>query len=160
MDSILTKSVALADAGLIIGPRTLVDLEELVREVAITSIPDEIQLTLGKLPSVSCDRAKMVQVFQNLLQNAFEHGNATEIQISSLLDDGGILLEISNNGISIPTKYKDLIFEQNFTTKKDGGLGLSIVKRIIEAHKWTILLETTNPVTFKIHIPLGDVEIE
>jgi len=157
MDSILTKSVELAEAGIIIGTRTQVNLEELFKEVTVTTIPDSIQLEFSKLPTLNCDRAKMVQVIQNLLHNADEHGKATSISISSKHEGDGLSLLFSNNGVPIPDEYKDQIFDQSFSTKKNGGLGLSIVKRIVEAHGWEISLDTTKPVTFSIHIPSRDV---
>jgi len=157
MDSILTKSVELAEAGIIIGTRTQVNLEELFKEVTVTTIPDSIQLEFSKLPTLNCDRAKMVQVIQNLLHNADEHGKATSISISSKHEGDGLSLLFSNNGVPIPDEYRDQIFDQSFSTKKNGGLGLSIVKRIVEAHGWEISLDTTKPVTFSIHIPSRDV---
>ena len=160
MDSILTKSVELAEAGIIIGTRTRVNLEELIKEVSVTSIPDSIRLESSGLPSLNCDRAKMVQVIQNLLNNAYEHGEATSISISSKQVTDGISVLFTNNGIPIPEEYRGRIFEQSFSTKKNGGLGLSIVQRIIEAHGWTISLEETQAVTFSIHIPSRDVHVK
>ena len=87
MDAILSKSIALAEAGIIIGARDFVNLENLIREVAKTSIPDEINLIIGGLPHLNCDREKMVQVIQNLMQNAYQHGNAKTITVSSRIKD-------------------------------------------------------------------------
>ncbi len=159
MDSILTKSIALADAGIIIGTKTLVNFEELIKEVAVTSIPDDISLEVGELPLLNCDRAKMVQVIQNLLHNAFEHGKATSITISSKQDTNGVSVMIANDGIPIPEEFLERIFEQSVSVKQNGGLGLIIVKRIIEAHGWEISLEKVQPTTFKIYIPIKTIQL-
>lgn len=157
MNSILTTSVALAEAGVIIGVRESVNLEQLIREVALTSIPDEIQLKLGDLPTLNCDRAKMVQVMQNLMQNAYEHGRATTITVSSRKEVDGLSLSIVNDGLPIPEAYYNMFFKKEFSTKDKGGLGLSIIKSIVNAHGWKISLENTNPTTISIQIPSKDV---
>ncbi|MHA1614171.1 MAG: sensor histidine kinase, partial [Candidatus Thorarchaeota archaeon] len=159
MDSILSKSIALAEAGIIIGTKTLVNFEELIKEVAVTSIPDDISLEFGELPLLNCDRAKMVQVVQNLLQNAFEHGKATSITISSKPDRDGVSVMITNDGIPIPDDFRERIFEESVSLKQNGGLGLIIVKRIIEAHGWEISLEQVQPTTFKIYIPVQSIQL-
>ncbi|MBE0526834.1 MAG: PAS domain-containing sensor histidine kinase, partial [Candidatus Thorarchaeota archaeon] len=160
MDSILSKSLILADAGIIIGPKTFSNLNDLIYEVAKTSIPDEVQVKYGELPSLNCDRAKMVQVMQNLMKNAHEHGMATTISISLNKEMDEYSLSFTNDGIPIPEEYRTRIFEQGFSTKEKGGLGLSIVKRIIEAHGWKISLESIDPTTFQIQIPSKDISYD
>ncbi|MHA2114835.1 MAG: PAS domain S-box protein, partial [Candidatus Thorarchaeota archaeon] len=73
IESILTKSVALADAGSVIGSKDLIDLSVLIKEAAMTSLSGTVNLALGAIPFVRCDRDKMMQVFLNILQNAHEH---------------------------------------------------------------------------------------
>ena len=59
-----------------------------------------------------------------------------------------------------PVTSFNTTFEQDFTTKEKGGLGLSIVKRIIEAHGWKIQLESLEPATIQIMIPSKDIRYE
>lgn len=160
MDSILSRSVSLADAGIVIGPKTFSNLNDLIFEVAKTSVPDEIQVKYGDLPSLNCDRAKMMQVIQNLMNNAHEHGNATEISVSINKEVDDYSLSFTNDGIPIPEEYRNRIFEPGFSTKEHGGLGLSIIKRIIEAHGWRISLESVEPTTFRIKIPTKDIHFD
>ncbi len=159
MDSILSKSIALAEAGIIIGTKTLVNFEELIKEVAVTSIPDDIRLEFGELPLLNCDRSKMVQVIQNLLHNAYEHGKATSIIISSKQDKDGVSVMLENDGMPIAEEIRERIFEESVSIKQDGGLGLIIVKRIVEAHGWEISLEQGLPTTFKIYIPIKAIQL-
>jgi PAS domain S-box-containing protein len=160
MDAILSRSVILADAGIIIGNKTFTDLNELVIDVAATSIPDNIQIRHNKLPSLNCDHAKMVQVFQNLMMNAHEHGEASIITIDVEKQQDEYAISISNDGIPIPSEYGDKIFEQGFSSKPHGGLGLSIVKRIIEAHGWKISLDSCKPTTIQICVPSKDIRYD
>ena len=158
MDAILSNSVTLAEAGIIIGPKSYINFQELVHDVAATSIPDEIQIEHDDLPSLNCDRAKMVQVIQNLMNNAHEHGNASIINIDTKKETDTCSITFTNNGIPIPEEYAHRIFDQGFSTKEKGGLGLDIAKRIIEAHGWAITLQNADPVTLKIQIPIDDIK--
>ncbi|MHA2231608.1 MAG: ATP-binding protein, partial [Candidatus Hodarchaeales archaeon] len=58
-----------------------------------------------------------------------------------------------NDGTPIPALHRSQIFRRGFTTKKGGGMGLSIVKKLIEAHDWKITLEDGPETTFRIWIP-------
>ncbi|MFQ5981095.1 MAG: PAS domain S-box protein [Candidatus Heimdallarchaeota archaeon] len=155
MDNLLTHSVALADAGQIIEKSNEVELGQLVWEVSQLDIPNSVVFASDTLPTIKGDRQKLFQVFQNLFQNAIIHGNPSKIKISSLDSEEGITLLISNDGTPIPDEARAKIFQRGFTTKEDGGgLGLTIVKRLIEAHGWQIALEGTTETTFGIHIPM------
>lgn len=160
MNEILQRSLALADAGLIIDQTTEVDLNEIVQEAAETIIPDDVEFisTNGELPRVSGDREKLLQIVQNLFENAVTHGAPQKIRISRRDSMGNINLLISNDGKAIPPELSSKIFNQGFSTKsaKKGGLGLAIVRRIIEAHGWEIHLENNDPPTFRITIPADE----
>ena len=143
MNTFLTQSVSLADAGLVIGQRVIVNLNTIAEEVAATLIPDHIQFKHSNLPFVHCDREKITQVFQNLILNALEHGKPKEIRISVEEDQEYLCLLFSNDGFQIPAEHRARIFDQGFTTKDGGGLGLTITQRIINAHDWSISLDST-----------------
>ena len=66
------------------------------------------------------------------------------------------LLKISNDGKKIPYNQKDKIW-QKFSLKNDyqSGLGLLVVKDIVQAHKWDIKLEIEPQTTFIIEIPVS-----
>ncbi|MHA2425758.1 MAG: PAS domain S-box protein, partial [Candidatus Thorarchaeota archaeon] len=158
METLLSRSVALADAGMVIGETNSVDLTQLFIEVALTTLPDSTSIDVASMPFVICDRDKMMQVAQNILTNAVEHGEANRIEVSYKLSEHDLSIMFSNNGVTIPKKIRGKIFDEGFTTRDHGGLGLNIVKRIIEAHGWEIILEDTKEVSFKISIPLKDVK--
>jgi two-component system phosphate regulon sensor histidine kinase PhoR len=92
---------------------------------------------------VYADKEKIQQVICNLVDNAIKYGKSGGHIVASVYntDDNTILVEISDNGIGIPEKYLNRIFERFYRTSggrnkdvKGSGLGLAICKHIIEAH--------------------------
>ncbi len=94
--------------------------------------------TPSDLPPVSVDRRRMVQVFQNVLQNAIEHagpGGRVWVEAQALGDqeDERIRVAIRDSGPGFQEADLPRVFEPFFTRRRGGtGLGLSIVQRIVE----------------------------
>lgn len=115
-----------------------------------------------KLPLFKFDRGLIEQVLQNLLLNALHYTpNGTQIEIKADLLDENCVFSISDNGPGIPDDQLELIFEKFYRlpqTKAGGsGLGLSIVKGFLEAHKGIIKAENNKNggVTFIITLPVA-----
>jgi signal transduction histidine kinase len=148
-------SVALADAGLIIEETLNVDLDSLVKEVASSIIPSRVEFSQEEMPIISADQRKVAQIFRNLFDNAIQHGQPSKIEVSSTKTDGEHMIRIANDGKTIPDVHRARIFQRGFTTSKSGqGFGLAIVKRLVEAHGWTIKLLDERETTFEIRIPV------
>jgi two-component system cell cycle sensor histidine kinase/response regulator CckA len=148
-------SVALADAGLIIEETSNVDLSALVREVAESTIPDNIEYSQDGLPVVDADQRKVAQIFRNLFDNAVQHGQPSKIVVSTTTSHEAHQIRVTNDGKAIPETLRTKIFLRGFTTSKKGqGFGLAIVKRLVEAHGWTIKLLKDKETTFEIEIPI------
>ncbi|MFP4240833.1 MAG: ATP-binding protein [Chitinispirillaceae bacterium] len=98
---------------------------------------------------ISADRAKMQQVFINLLENACEHSSSSSeivIEVENSPDNNAVRIKVIDQGDGIKEEYLEHLFEPFFTTRKSGtGLGLGIVKRIIESHGGSIRLENNTP---------------
>jgi signal transduction histidine kinase len=123
-------------------------LNELVRETApmlgreLTRDKISLQLRLDDtLPPIFADRVQVQQVLVNLFTNAIHSLRATRgrtrcIVIRSVrLDGQDVLLDVSDNGIGIPSETMEQIFDVFFTTKANGtGIGLSLCRTIIEKH--------------------------
>jgi len=126
-------------------------IQELVKEVFENlswkgeqkNISFSIKKECEKPLTVYADKEKIRQVFTNLVDNAVKYGKHNGSVIASMYntDDKNILVEISDDGIGIPEKYLDRIFERFYRTtegrNRDAtgtGLGLAICKHIIEAH--------------------------
>jgi two-component system phosphate regulon sensor histidine kinase PhoR len=97
--------------------------------------------------TVFADKEKIRQVFTNLIDNSIKYGKYGGAIVASMYntDDKNILVEISDDGMGIAEKNLDRVFERFFRTSEGrgrdvtgSGLGLSISKHIIEAHKHTI----------------------
>ncbi len=147
-------SVALADAGLIIEETENVELTSLVKEVADSIIPQSVDYLQEELPVVNADQRKVAQIFRNLFDNAIQHGQPKRIEVKGVKTDGAYRIRITNDGKIIPDFQRSKIFLRGFTTSKNGqGYGLAIVKRLVEAHGWTIKLLAERVTTFEIVIP-------
>lgn len=85
------------------------------------------------------DPERLQQFFENLFRNAIEHGgDDVTIKIGSLDGEG---FYVEDDGPGIPNEKREVIFDSGFTTNRDGtGFGLAIVKEIVEAHGWTIIV--------------------
>ena len=87
---------------------------------------------------VMADREKLIQVFLNLFQNAIqasEQGGVIVVLLSREPASGWVQMEINNRGEMIAADLLGKVFEPFYTTRAHGtGLGLNIVKRIVEAH--------------------------
>lgn len=113
--------------------------------------------------SYSCDAGKLKQVMSNLIKNAFEatsQGDFIHITLRYLPAQGEALpklsVVVSNNGLPIPEYEIGHIFTPFITYKKGGtGVGLAIVKKIIELHYGTICVSSDESLTsFTILLPL------
>jgi signal transduction histidine kinase len=89
------------------------------------------------LPSIYFQKDKLLQVFLNLLTNAIEAENTRNtIFVRSYMDDSDdnkvIYWEVEDNGVGIKDEHKEKIFEDFYTSKKQGtGLGLSVCKKLL-----------------------------
>lgn len=109
--------------------------------------------------NLSGDREKLYQVFLNMIENSFESsGENGEVMLESSFNNNVAKIVISDNGKGIPADIKSRIFEPFYTTKSSGtGLGLSICKKIIEQHKGSIKLISSEPgkTIFEIVLPIN-----
>jgi len=88
------------------------------------------------------DKTQLIRIVTNLIKNAVQAVEKEEnpsIEVKVLTQENTIKIEVSDNGKGIREEVKGLIFEPKFTTKSSGmGLGLPMIKNIIEAYNGTI----------------------
>jgi PAS domain S-box-containing protein len=86
-------------------------------------------------------------VFENIINNAINHGQADKIDISIRKENFKCTVTIADNGSGIPEKIKDRLFEEGFKYGPTGntGLGLHIVKKAMEKYKGNVTVEDNNP---------------
>ena len=100
---------------------------------------------------VFADRDKIQQVLSNLIENSLKYGKkggTTEVSIQDLVESK-LLVRVTDNGEGVPSDQIPRLFERFYRVDKSGsreeggsGLGLSIVKHIIEAHQEKIFVES------------------
>ncbi|MCD6086340.1 MAG: PAS domain-containing protein [Candidatus Hydrothermae bacterium] len=105
------------------------------------------------------DREAMRQVLVNLFRNSFEAmEGGGEIRVSLKKKEGWAIITVSDTGRGIKSSDLGKIFMPHFTTKREGmGLGLALVKRVVEAHGGRIKVHSkpNEGATFIIEIPYG-----
>jgi two-component system phosphate regulon sensor histidine kinase PhoR len=127
------------------------DLEMNARQRGIT-----LQFKEGADKSffVMADRESIRQVLTNLINNSIKYGNEGGMtKVSFYVMDRQILVEIADNGIGIEEKHLKHLFDRFYRVDKSrsresggSGLGLSIVKHVLEAHNQTVTVRSTTGV--------------
>ena len=128
-----------------------VDLSTVLSEViAGIDPPENIQITVeNELPVLICERTQIMQVFQNLLSNAVKYMDKPEgqIKVGCVEQDGFWKFSVADNGPGIDEKYFKKIFKIFQTLSPHNrvdstGIGLSIVKKIVELNSGVVWVES------------------
>ncbi len=111
------------------------------------------------MPEVLCYADEINQVWMNLIHNALQAMNYEgSLTIEVTKQENNAVISITDSGMGIEPEIKEKIFEPFFTTKPQGegsGLGLDIIKKIIEKHEGKIMVESQpGKTTFTIFIPI------
>lgn len=105
------------------------------------------------------DRTQLIRVVTNLVKNAIQampNSEIPKIVISVGANNGDVVITVADNGSGVSEDNKDKVFEPKFTTKTSGmGLGLAMVKNIVETYKGSIsfVSEKDKGTTFKVTFP-------
>jgi PAS domain S-box-containing protein len=118
----------------------------------------------SSLPPVRADRDQLIQVLINLVMNSIHAmPEGGRLRLSLAREGSYVCLGVSDTGHGMPEEIRSKVFEPFFTTKDFGkgtGLGLTVVKGIIEEHGGTIAVESAvdKGTTFWIRLPLDGAE--
>jgi signal transduction histidine kinase len=117
-----------------------------------------------RVPVIKADKNAILQVFYNLIDNAIKFsGTSRQIDVSLFPRDNELLFCVKDYGIGISGKEKEKIFDRFYRGDepqrlgiKGSGIGLTIVQKIIEAHKGRLTLESKpgEGSTFCVHLPI------
>ncbi|MBZ4421346.1 HAMP domain-containing sensor histidine kinase [Myxococcus sp. RHSTA-1-4] len=128
-----------------------------------------LQLSLPDTPVlVRADAARLEQVLHNLVSNALKYSPAgSRVDVAVRREDGEVLLCVTDQGIGISEEEKRLLFAPfqragNARQRAPGvGLGLSVARRIVEAHGGRIEVDSKPGVgsVFRVRLPLASVEV-
>ncbi len=141
------------------------DLNTIVRNFAdfVRSMPKFKQATLKaevaeNLPRVDLDIDQIQQVLLNLVNNAVEASSQATIEMTTLVRNEDVLLQVRDNGPGIAPEILGKLFKEKITTKVDGhGYGMPICKEILENHGGSILVESKHGegTMFMLRFPVG-----
>ena len=144
----------------------LAKADSIVHDSGVTRISAGLKGLAGKYPQLETDMAEagvsispenFFTVFSNLIENALKH-QASRVVISGVVSDDQAVFNVSDNGEGISAANRDKIFTPFFTTRRaEGGtgLGLGIVKSIVEAHGGTITCnEAQTGAAFEVRLPV------
>jgi signal transduction histidine kinase len=106
---------------------------------------------------VIADPGQMRQVLWNLLRNAVQASSAgDEVTVTLRPEPDRVVLAIADRGPGIPPEARDRLFDAFFTTRSHGvGIGLAVVKRVLDDHGFTVEVDTGDRAgtTFRVAIP-------
>ncbi len=135
------KLFAKTDVGVVLG-FALTNLEIAIEEA-------HAKITHSDLPTVKADEVQLLQLFQNLIENAikFRSDKPLAIHVSAERGDGEWIFSVKDNGIGIDPQYQDrlfVIFQRLHSAAKypGTGIGLALCKRIVERHSGRIWIES------------------
>lgn len=146
-----TETIAYYESGKTVIDKTYFDIDDLCREIVEENMEMaselKVELKIEKLPSsgaiiVYADKAKIGLVLNNIIVNSIKYSNPQNSVVVGFVDMfDKILVEITDSGAGIPPEDLPHVFETFYRVDKSrtretggSGLGLSIVKRIIDAH--------------------------
>jgi signal transduction histidine kinase len=168
MDSMLRKNLQYLRAGSDRSDYSLIDLDSVLQTIAdqfgemghkVTYFGGGRQIILGSLTD-------MQRVFSNLVENAAHHADAVEIRIQETPE--GVQVDVADNGPGIPEDQKATVLEpfvrgepgRTMASHSGFGLGLSIVRSLVEHHGGTVALLDALPHGLIVRIALPRPVIE
>jgi len=133
-----------------------IHLEELIKSINLQHPSFAIEMDLDKGCVLKADPSFTV-VLQNLIRNALEHSGTDRLFIEAKKHSEFCIIRVIDFGCGIPDNLKDKVFLPGFSSKKDSmGLGLYIVKAVMERYGGEVTIEDNNPrgSVFILKIPL------
>jgi signal transduction histidine kinase len=174
MTTLIEELLELSRAGRVVKDAETLALGDLAREAAAalaSSIEERgIEVTVPPdLPAVRGDRLRLVQVFQNLLENAIKFMGETaapRIEIGARVTREEVVCSVADNGIGLEPRHHDKIFGLFDKVDSRGGgsgVGLALVKRIIDVHGGRVWVQSPGPgrgASFFFTLPRPDKQAE
>jgi len=153
MDALIMDLLDLSRVGRVVGPIEEIDVAALLREIqeelAVELKEAGAELVVQEpLPAVRADRSRMHQVFANLIDNALKFRSEERplrIEVGCQKERGFYRFHVADNGIGIAPQYHQQIFApfRQLDSEAQGvGMGLALVKKIVEHHGGRVWVES------------------
>lgn len=153
MGQLLEGLLELSRVGRVVNKSESVSLTDIFLSVAhrmnfqITAHGADLRVQ-PQMPPIFVDRQRMTEVAQNLLENALKFSSKSgspEIEISAAVEGNRVVCSVTDNGIGIEPEFQEQIFGlfNRLNQAYEGtGIGLALVKRIIEVHDGSVWVES------------------
>ncbi len=152
MAQLLEELLELSRIGRVVGEKVTCSMTEIAMQAAqmieTRGIERGVEFVIDDMPSVSGDKTRLIEVYQNLLENALKFMGdqpAPRIHVGARQEPDRICFFVRDNGVGISEEYHQLVFElfERLSPDVDGtGVGLTLVKRIVEVHGGEIWIES------------------
>jgi chemotaxis family two-component system sensor kinase Cph1 len=154
MSFLINEILKLARVGRAETEFVSLDMNQIIRECAATVVAGydakPTAVTFGELPPIKGTQVLISQVFTNLIGNAVKYSAGSghpAVHIEGTIEEDEVIYKIQDNGIGIALGHQDKVFElfkrmENVKDIEGTGVGLAIVKRIVEKHNARIWFES------------------
>lgn len=137
METIIEDTLTLAQQGETVSDMEMISLTELVDDCWERVATADATIDVVDEFTIRGDRSRLKNVFENLFRNAVDHAG-TEVRIR-VGRDGGQRFYVEDDGPGIEESERETVFDAGHSSRPDGtGFGLTIVKRIVNAHGWEV----------------------
>ncbi len=172
MMSLLDDLLDLSRVGRVGGPLVPVVLSEVLGEaLERVSGPARAAGVLLRVSGRVCgvvlgDRGRLVEVFQNVLENGVKYGGGGVVEVSGVVASGRVVVSVRDWGLGIEPRHRERIFGlfEKLDPKSPGtGVGLALVKKVVEFHGGRVWVESAGPgtgSTFVVDLPGHDTRTE
>jgi len=139
MEELVADTLTLARQGRVVAEAEPIEMVNVVGTCWKAVSTEEATIEIDDEITITGDRSRLQHVFENLFRNAIEHGGKEVTVRVGQLDEDGIYVE--DTGPGIPEDERTVVFEPGHSSASDGtGFGLTIVRRIAEAHGWQVTI--------------------
>ena len=140
MEAIVEDVLTLARQGEAVEDPGRTSLERVAERAWANVEAPRATLTVEADATLPADARRLQRLLENLFRNSVDHGGeSVSVTVGSLGSEGGFY--VADDGPGIPEDEREAVFESGYTTEADGtGFGLAIVRRIADAHGWSVEL--------------------
>ncbi|MFC7058742.1 PAS domain-containing sensor histidine kinase [Halovenus salina] len=139
MEELISDTLTLARQGQVVADPESIPLVDLVGSCWKNVSTEAATIDIADNIAIKGDRSRLQHVFENLFRNAVEHGGK-DVTVTVGTTDGHCLY-VEDTGPGIPEAERQEVFEPGATSADNGtGFGLTIVRRIAEAHGWDVAI--------------------
>jgi signal transduction histidine kinase len=152
MGKLLNDLLELSRIGRVRGDPIICNLSEIAKQAkALVGAEIDkfgVEVVIDDMAEVKADATRLLEVYQNLIENAVKfmgEQNSPRLHIGSVEKNGMVCCFLRDNGIGIAAEYHDQVFGlfERLNADIDGtGIGLALVKRIVEGHGGKIWVES------------------